>query len=147
MPAVVSGPGGYSQRSDAQGQPIRSLPDPDYGEAQAYRETQKAAPLANSAQSAPNAPYPSDIARSVGSSPTPVVQERQTLPGLFDPTERPDEPVTTGAPIGPGANSIAGMPGDFTPATLRDSIMQYAVADPTGMLGNLANSLAERGWL
>lgn len=150
--AQVSGPGAYSQRTDTGGQPIRSLPDPAYGEATAFRDAQKAAPLADSASGGPKGPYPSDIARTAGANPEPIGQAppQEALPGLFDPTQRPDEPVTHGAPLGAGANAIAGlpgMPGEFNPAHLRDSLAPYFAADTTGMIATLANSLAERGWL
>lgn len=148
MPAVVSGPGQFSQRSDAQGQPIRDLPDPKYGEAQAYREQQKAAPLSDSAKSAvPNAtPAPSKmpVAPSSGSQPAPP----KALPGLFD-AGSPDVPVTAGAPSGPGPNSVSGMPvgsgPDFNETALREALEPYAAADPSGMLMDTIHQLAERG--
>lgn len=149
MPAQVSGPGSLSRRTDTGGQPIRSLPDPEYGEATAYRDAQKAAPLADSSTDTPPSPYPSDIARMGQGAPAGPAAPPEKLPGLFDPGD-PSDHVTSGAPLGPGANSVAGLPGvpgDFNPATLRDSIMQYASADPTGMLAGLANTLSERGWM
>lgn len=146
MAAQVSGPGALSKRTDTGGQPIRSLPDPEYGEATAYREQQKGAPLADSSTNAPPSPYPSDIARMGQTAPPLPAAPAEKLPGLFDPGD-PDAHVTAGAPLGPGPNSIAGLPGEFNPVSLRDSIMQYAAADSTGMLANLANTLAERGWI
>lgn len=150
MAAQVSGPGPYAKRTDTGGQAIRSLPDPDYGEATAYREQQKGAPLADSSTNAPPAPYPSDIARmATGPAPAGPAQPPEKLPGLFDPGD-PTEHVTAGAPLGPGPNSVAGLPGaagEFNPATLRDSLQPYFAADTTGMLATLANSLAERGWM
>lgn len=149
MAAQVSGPGALSRRTDTGGQPIRNLPDPDYGEATAYRDQQKGAPLADSSADTPPAPYPSDIARMGTGAPAAPAPPPEKLPGLFDPGD-PNDHVTAGAPLGPGANSVVGLPGvpgEFNPATLRDSLTPYFSADSTGMLANLANSLAERGWL
>lgn len=84
-PAPVSGPGALSARTDggpADRQPMRALPDAQYGEAKEFREIQQGAPMY--AESAPSAP-----------------------PGLFAPTERPDEPVTSGIASGPGDGPIA----------------------------------------
>lgn len=80
-PAPVGLPGALSVRTDggpSDTQPIRSLPDPAYGEGQEFRALQQAAPL-------------------------PLVPEQGVSPvGLFDPTARPDEPVTAGIASGPG---------------------------------------------
>lgn len=80
-PAPVSGPGALSARTDggpADKQPIRSLPNAEYGANKEFMELQQGAPLYE--QSAPpSAP-----------------------PGLFEPTQRPDEPVTSGIASGPG---------------------------------------------
>lgn len=80
-PAQVSGPGALSRRTDAGGQPIRSLPDPKYGEAQEFAQQQKAAPLAE-APGAPPGPAPSDIARKLMSAPGPEQGAPQGEPGL-----------------------------------------------------------------
>lgn len=84
-PAPVSGPGALSQRTDGgpgnERQPIRDLPNPAYGEGQEFRAMQAGAPMFQQ-QDMPTAPVP---------------------PGLFDPTGRPDEPVTSGIASGPGA--------------------------------------------
>lgn len=81
-PAPVSGPGALSQRTDggpADSQPIRSLPDAEYGANKEFREIQQGAPLFAQPEP-PSAPS-----------------------GLFAPTDRPDEPVTAGIASGPGA--------------------------------------------
>lgn len=148
MAAQVSGPGSLSKRTDTGGQPIRNLPDPKYGEATAYRDTQKGAPLADSSTDTPPGPYPSDIARMGQGSPVSPAQPSEKLPGLFDPGH-PNDHVTAGAPLGPGPNSVAGLPGSpdtFNPASLRDALQPYVAADSTGTLAMLANTLAERGW-
>lgn len=77
-PAAVSGPGALSQRTDGR-QPTRELPDAKYGEAKEFREAQQGAPMAE--------------------------EQRQplTMPIPFGaPTQKPDEPVTAGVPVGEG---------------------------------------------
>lgn len=147
-PAQVSGPGALSKRTDTGGQPIRSLPDPKYGEAQEFRAMQKAAPLADSGGAVPAPPYPSDIARMGQGGPNVPQAPSEPLPGLFDAGD-PEAYVTEGAPLGPGATSVAGLPGggQFNPESLRSTLMQYAAADPTNQIANVANFLSERGWL
>lgn len=144
-------PGAYAQQKAAGSQPVRPLPEPRYGEAQAFREQQQAAPMANSAASAaPQAPYPSDMARMIERSAAPQAPVGQPvpeepLPGLFDQGD-PSIPMTAGAPMGPGPNSIPGLPGaNPDPATLQQALEPFYAADTTGTLAALANNLAERG--
>ncbi len=135
-PAQVSGPGPYSKRTDAGGQPIRALPDPKYGEAQQFEQTQKAAPLAQ-APGAPAAAAPRGAAPGVSKGIPP-----KPMPGLFDPGD-PSIPVTSGAPLGPGPNQVTG-PG--MPAPQRrtsEQLAEYANGDEA--LTFLVNVLAQRG--
>lgn len=74
-PAPVSGPGALSQRTDVQS-PM-PLPNPAYGEQQEFMALQGAAPMAM---------------EPTGPMPTP----------LTAPTDRPDEPLTAGSPMGDG---------------------------------------------
>lgn len=88
-PAPVSGPGAHSRRTD--GQPIRSLPDAEYGEDKTFGELQRGAPLA-SQPSAQGSPGPA-------------------LTPLSAPTALPNTPVTAGAGYGagPGVDAL-GLP-------------------------------------
>lgn len=133
--AQVSGPGAYSKRTDTGGQPIRSLPDPKYGEAGEFAAQQKAAPLAEAAPMPPSPP-PSEMAR-------PVAAPRE-LPGLFDPGD-PSIPMTAGAPIGPGPSAVTG--GMFSPQTKRvsEQLAEYASGDGGEAIAWLANTLAQMG--
>lgn len=148
MTAQVSGPGALSQRTDTGGQPIRKLPNADYGEGQAYVDVQKGAPLADSATTAqPQGPYPSDIARDAGraASPAPAAPAPgPALPGLFDQGD-PAMPVTAGAALGPGANTVTG--GDMPrPAySISSQLMEYAGGDGDSNIAWLANTLAKMG--
>lgn len=128
VPAQVSGPGVLARRTDAGGQPIRSLPDPKYGEAQAFEAQQKAAPLA-AAPGTPPGPPPSELTRQLASGPEAgPAPEPRPMPGLFDPGD-PSVPVTTGAPIGPGRNEVVG--GMMRPPRRRlsEEMAQYANGD------------------
>jgi len=98
-PAATSGPGALSQRTDGRPQPVRDLPNADYGEAGQFREIQQGAALA----SAPQATTP---AGGAGADP---------LAGMGDfaaETGMPDVPVTDGADAGLGAGTDAlNLPG------------------------------------
>lgn len=95
-PAPVSGPGQLSQRTD--GGPQQVLSDVSglaYGENQGLEDLQSAAPLSASGQTTARATRRAPSRRGgraggMGASP------------LMAPTQRPDEPVTAGAPVGPG---------------------------------------------
>lgn len=79
----------YGQRTDLN-MPATAVPGQTYGEAGKQMAAQKAVPMA-----APAAPV------------APTATQRPTIePGAFGPldrpTERPNEPLTAGAPFGPG---------------------------------------------
>jgi hypothetical protein len=89
-PAATSGPGAYSRRTD--GQPRMQLSDARYGEQKEYQEIQAGARMG-----APAAATQTPVA---GVDPSGLVP-------LDAPTGRPDEPVTAGAPLGPGVGPEA----------------------------------------
>lgn len=145
---TVPGPGAFSERTDTGGQPIRSLVDPGYGEQTEFRDQQKAAPLA-SADNMPQGPYPSDVQRmaergvpSPEAGPSSVPEQ---LPSLLDPGD-PDIPITAGAPMGAGPNTLTGRPAPEA-YRLSDQLMQYAPADGAGSeaLAWLAHTLRGMG--
>ena len=79
---------GYSQRTDLNQNrelPVRAAPSQQYGQAAAQSRSQEAVPMA-----APPAQPPAPLVAPGGMGP------------LDRATERPDEPVTAGAPLGPG---------------------------------------------
>lgn len=127
-PAPVSGPGRLSRRTDGgPGQKVRDVPGGSYGDAQDLRNLQSSAPMSL----APGAlsPTPGGSPASAG-IPVPVVP-------FNAPSQRPGEPVTTGAPLGAGAGTeILGLP---DPARLQQQDAQslaYAVS-VWEYLGNL----------
>ena len=90
-PAPVSGPGALSRRTD--GQPARYASGMPYGDGQDFYDVQTSAPMAKTDNAA------AGVRRSRESRPSMV--EEQVTP-LFSPTQRPNEPVTSGAALGPG---------------------------------------------
>jgi hypothetical protein len=90
-PAPVSGPGAMSRRTDGQG--ARYMSGGQYGEGQELMDLQTSAPMSKApAQPRMRQGRPAGQIVDEGARPTP----------LFAPTERPDEPITAGAPFGPG---------------------------------------------
>jgi len=96
-PAPVSGPGSLSQRTDGGPQQVLSdVSGMPYGENQELEEMQSAAPMSASGQT---------TARATRSAPRRSGRGRggMGVSPLMSPTQRPNEPVTAGAPFGPGA--------------------------------------------
>lgn len=110
-PAPVSGPGRLSRRTDGgptQGAAYMSgLP---YGEGADFYDLQTSAPMA-----AANAATRPSTARGT------AAPAAGALVPLGAPTQRPDEPLTEGNPLGPGAGSDVLM--TPKPADARDKAM------------------------
>lgn len=133
-PAAVSGPGRLSQRTDGgPAQQLRHLTDAQYGEDAAYTAQQRSAPLA---QTGP----PPAAAAGTG--------EAQPVTGFGDPSARPDEPVTAGAPLGPGPGMEALAP-TLGPAesygTLASLIGGLTASDNTGAMAALMEQAMRLG--
>jgi hypothetical protein len=88
-PAPVSGPGSLSKRTD--GQPVRSPGGMPYGENADFADLQSSAPMAATRS-------PQTQGQRAASQPG-----APSITPLGAPTERPDEPLTMGNPMGPGA--------------------------------------------
>jgi len=101
-PAAVSGPGKFSKRTDGKPgeQPVRAMTGGAYGEGQEMAELQGSAPMSDT-QGAP--------APGGGGAPPPEVTP------FGAETQRPDEPVTAGAPVGEGPGLEALGMGDPGP--------------------------------
>lgn len=101
-PAPVSGPGAMSQRTD--GGPTQSakyMSGLPYGQGQAQMQQQTSAPMAGN---------PVASAQVSAGSAEQAPQIPSTI-GMFEPTQRPDEPITAGMDFGPGPDSsVLGMP-------------------------------------
>jgi len=109
-PAPVSGPGALSKRTDGGAtegmtQPARNYTGGAYGDNKATADQQSGAPLAG-------------------------VNLTPTIP-LHVPSQRPNEPVTTGINSGPGAGTESRVLPNQAP-TLIDTIKHLAQFDPSG---------------
>jgi hypothetical protein len=88
----VSGPGKFAKRTDLQ---VQST---GYGDKVAYDANKSAAPLATAQKS----PLLSQAPEVPTSAPA-----QQPVTSLYEPTQRPDEPITHGVDIGAGGGSDA----------------------------------------
>jgi hypothetical protein len=113
----VSGPGALSQRTDM----VNSDPNV-YGDRKETKEIMSGAPMTK-AQPVP--------------TPRPVV-------GLFDPTQNPNEPVTTGNPMGEGAGpEILNLPArTFNPTQILTRLSQ---SDPSGEVEMILREMQSKG--
>jgi hypothetical protein len=113
-------------------QPIKAQPGQTYGKAKAQEDAQRVVPLpqvaGGGAGTPPVAPAP----------PGPPV----TRPNIFGPTERPDEPLTAGAALGPGPSTYGQLPDDGL-----DMLRALVVngQDQTGAVRRLLEFAARRG--
>jgi hypothetical protein len=125
----ASGPGQTSRRTDlGPAQKIQSLPNAQYGEAKQFQQLQQGAPLAQSGNMPTGAP----------AGPAPNPHANAVVP-LSAPTQRPNEPVTSGAAKGPGPGPEAlGL----SPAQSEQADMTRAARDMPllQMVANLPNS-------
>lgn len=114
---------------------MAELVDAKYGENKVYEQQQRVMP-ATEAQALPPAPTPGEIAQPPADSPYAQLSPM----GAFNaPTARPDEPVTSGAPFGPGPNSMRmGPQGPYAPAVLSRTLAEYGAIDDTGVIAELA---------
>ena len=115
-PAPVSGPGAMSQRTD--GGPTQSakyMSGLPYGQGQAQMQQQTSAPMAGN---------PTAAAQVSADSAAQAPQMPQTV-GMFEPTQRPDEPITSGIDQGAGVGSDALMMRQPDDNNFRATIMEY----------------------
>lgn len=102
-PAAVSGPGALSARTD--GGPAN--PTEMVASSGAYGDRKDMETIQSGAQMMP---------------------DRSMLPGLMDPTSRPDEPVTAGAPVGPGIGPQAAGIASGAPNVIDENTRQRLLA-------------------
>jgi hypothetical protein len=124
----VSGPGKFAKRTDLE---VQST---GYGDKVAYDAAKSGAPLAT----APKNPMLSQAPQ--------VTTDQGSVTGLYDKTTRPDEPITHGIDIGPGAGSEAlMMQSKFAETKLSDTLAQMLPYDTTGEIGILYQRALSRG--
>lgn len=132
QPAPVSGPGRMARRTDGGPQQVpANMTGMAYGENADFQDIQSSAPLA-AAPSVTNA-------RTGG---VPTGQTAAALPvPLFSPTARPEEPVTAGSAVGPGAGPDAAPQG-----TVSDMFRRMAMNDPSGDAFQMFELAQRLGW-
>ena len=124
----VSGPGPYAKRTDL------SYQSQSYGDGVAYDAAKSGAPLAT----APKSPMLSQAPQV----PTPQAQ----VTGLYEPTQRPNEPITAGIDMGPGPGSDAlMMKSQFAQEKLSNTLAKMLPYDNTGEIGILYQQALARG--
>jgi hypothetical protein len=121
----VSGPGPYAKRTDLEYQ------SQSYGDGVAYDAAKSAAPL----ERAPKSPMLSEA---------PQVPTATPITELYAPTQRPNEPITAGIDMGPGAGSSALQMTKVT-NKLSDSLAAMLPYDNTGEIAVLYQEALARG--
>jgi len=144
-PAPVSGPGAHSRRTDGgPAQVISAAPDQGYGEMSDQMNQQRTAPMGG------QTPLPTPPQAAPAAGPGNAQPASNYAGGAFNaPSARPGEPVTAGAPIGPGPgpealSSNVVMPNRGTGA-MTDLLQRLSATDTTGILGQLMQAAQARG--
>ena len=129
----VSGPGSFSKRTDLEYQ------SPEYGAGVEYDAQKAGAPLAKTPDiaGATNTAVRQAAERS-------AVSPQEALTPLFAPSQRPDEPITTGVGIGPGAGPEALTMGKAT-EKLSDVLVKMLPYDTDGSIAILYQDALARG--
>jgi len=122
----VSGPGPYAKRTDL------SYQSQSYGDGVAYNAAKSGAPLATAQKSPMLSQAP-----QVAAPQTPVT-------GMFEPTQRPNEPVTHGVDVGAGAGSeVLSMA--KSSEKLSDTLVKMLPYDTDGSIAILYQDALARG--
>jgi hypothetical protein len=137
-PAMVSGPGKYSQRTDGGPgdlrQGARKVPSSAYGEGLETMQIQTEAPMSASGGFGGVDPQVSQGA-----------EIQLPVTPLFAPSQRPDEPVTSGIDIGDGVGSSALGMRNLATEKLSDILAKMLPYDQTGEIEILYQRAAARG--
>jgi hypothetical protein len=128
----VSGPGKFSVRTD--------LPaSQNYGDRKAMQEQIAGAPTARTpdVRGIPTGQVQAAAQKGVA---------QEDVVGLFDPTRRPEEPITAGIAMGAGPGPEAlGLQSQFAQAKLSDTLAKMIPYDTTGEIIILYQNALARG--
>ena len=128
--AGASGPGKFSKRTDM------DLGSTSYGEGQETAALNTAAPKAKTR----------GIADDVGGRPSNPLTPATPVTPLFAPTDRKDEPITTGIALGDGAGpETLMMQSKFADRKLSDILAEMIPFDNTGDVAILYQQVIARG--
>lgn len=120
---------GYAQRTDLLAP--KAAPGQTYGEAGRQIEAQRAVPMGNPTPTAP---------------PRPRVAPGAAGP-LTRPTERPEEPITQGAPFGSGRTPVAsGYSGPRTADPILAELRALYALNPNEALADMIDSYIREGY-
>lgn len=126
-------------------QPKRELPDAKYGENKQFEAAQDVA-RPTDALALPPAPAPSEFAQAQAPAEPGLSDALPELTGFGAPSERPGEPITAGAPLGPGPNSMALGPNAPMPVgRLSQTLAESVAADSTGVIAELVEYFDRMG--
>jgi hypothetical protein len=125
--AGPSGPGQYSTRTDK-----LDMGSTSYGEGVETQAIKSGAPLAKTPDTRPTPA--AEVRAAAGEAITP----------LFAPSQRPDEPITAGIPMGAGPGPEVLMMGKQTVKT-SDTLAKMLPFDTTGEIGILYQQALARG--
>ena len=123
----VSGPGKFAKRTDLQFQPT------EYGQGVEYDAAKAGAPLASTP----------DVRGATATSVQSAAQE--ALTPLFAPSQRPDEPITTGIDVGLGLGSQVLSMRPEPVEKLSDTLAKMLPYDQTGEITILYQNALARG--
>lgn len=127
-----SGPGAFSKRTDV-GTPEMKLGSIAYGEGKDTAAIKAGAPLAKTGDVTPS------------QAPNVPMQQLEVTP-LFAPSQRPDEPITTGINRGAGAGEEAlVMQSQFAQRKMSDILAEMIPYDSTGEIAILYQNALARG--
>ncbi len=125
--AGVSGPGKYAVRTDK-----LSMGSTAYGEGVETAAIQSGSPLSTTPD---QRPMPAAEVRDAAMAP---------ITGLYDPTSRPNEPITNGIDMGAGAGSSS-LIMSKNAVKLSDSLVQMLPFDTTGEIAVLYQEALAQG--
>jgi len=123
----VSGPGAFSKRTDLKPQSAY------YGEGVETADIQSGAPLAKTP----------DVRGATNTAVKSAAQD--ALTPLFAPSQRPDEPITTGIPMGEGAGPEVLSMRPAPVEKLSDTLAKMLPYDSTGEVAILYQNALARG--
>lgn len=136
-PAPVSAPGALSRRTDGgPQQTMANMTGMGYGENQDFNDIQAQAPMSAAGQT---------TARATSRQPRGGGRQGAPMVPLFSATQRPDEPVTAGAPFGPGDGPPPMMAPQRPSRTISSSLMKAAQFDNDPVISRVAEILSRRG--
>lgn len=129
--AGAAGPGKFSVRTDG-----LSLPSAAYGEGVETQAIKSGAPMASTP----------DVRGATNTEVRQAAASAGPVTPLFAPTQRPDEPVTSGIPLGAGPGpEVLGMNAAMPKEKLSDVLAKMLPYDETGEIAILYQRAASRG--